>query len=86
MAFVWVQTSLAEAFVVFCDIAHAGLAEEVVAGFHFFTQALKGGHGLHRVGDDGVVLARHLCHVVVFKGFVDTELNAFGVNQDKFKF
>ncbi|MCM1441426.1 MAG: hypothetical protein NC131_19800, partial [Roseburia sp.] len=77
------QFTVDKFFVVSLNLAHIGIAEQVVAAVHLHAQRVEGGQGLLWVGDDGFVLLGQLGHKVGCYLVVELELHGFGVYKHK---
>ncbi len=81
-----IEHALAELLVVFRNLAHLRLLEEVVAGIHLDAERVEGADDLLDVGDDGLLLIGHFGEVVAVDGGIEGELDLLGVDKHELEF
>jgi len=84
MSLQWVELALNEFSVVFLDVAHLGMLEQLVAAVHFLTQRFDGVDDPLGVGDDGFFSIGQLGQEVPFDLGVQGEFHLLGVHQYEF--
>ena len=71
VAFFGIQLPLDEFLVVFLDVAHLCIFQQVVTGVHFDAERVERVHYLGGVCDDGLFFVRQLRQEVLFNDGVD---------------
>ena len=81
-----IELVVKEFLVVFLDVAHACLLEQLVAVIHFHAERAECRGDTAHVGDDSVFLVGQLGQIVLLDFGVQAEFNHFRVNHHKLEF